>query len=89
MKFVYIYVTDSRPNSWTEWADIFCGHSGVLGGCFRVKKIKFFLFQIFFLTFKRKKNFLRATPGPSASIIYISFSLIFPSPGLESEAGCE
>ena len=26
-----IYVAKSRPNDWTEWADIFCGHSWVAG----------------------------------------------------------
>ena len=26
----------SRPNGWTEWADIFCGHSGMAEGCFRL-----------------------------------------------------
>ena len=31
---MHIYVAYSRPNSWTEWADIFCGHSWVAGGVF-------------------------------------------------------
>ena len=26
------YVPYSRPNGWTDWAEIFCGHSGVAGG---------------------------------------------------------
>jgi len=29
---IYIYVAYSQPNGLTEWADIFCGHSGVAGG---------------------------------------------------------
>ena len=28
----HIYVPYSRPNGWTDWAEIFCGHSGVTGG---------------------------------------------------------
>ena len=31
------YVAYSRPNGWTEWAETFCGHSEVMGGCFRQK----------------------------------------------------
>ena len=30
----------SRPNGWTNWAEIFCGHSLVAGGCLRLKKSK-------------------------------------------------
>ena len=30
--FVYIYVPYSRPNGWTDWAEIFCGQSWVAGG---------------------------------------------------------
>ena len=29
----FIYVAYSRPYGWTEWTDIFCGHSWVAGGC--------------------------------------------------------
>ena len=56
----YIYVTYSRPNGWTDWAEFFCGHSWVAGGCYRLKDSKL----------KKKYKFLffpRATPGPSAS----------------------
>ena len=49
--------TYSRPNGKTEWTEIFCGHSWVAEGCFRKK-------------FRLKKKILRATLGPSASIIY-------------------
>ena len=47
---IRIYVTDSRSNGWTEWADIFCGHSLVAIGCFRLKKnLTFFnFFKMFF-----------------------------------------
>ena len=51
----YIYVAYSRPNGWTDWAEIVCGHSWVAGGCYRLKKSNFFP---------------RATPGPSANFIY-------------------
>ena len=37
----------------SDWAEFFCGHSWVVGGCYRLKKSKYF--------------FPRATPGPSAS----------------------
>ena len=43
---IRIYVTNSRPNGWTEWAEIFCEHSGVAGWCFRLKNRIFF--NIFF-----------------------------------------
>ena len=29
---IYIFVAYSWQNGWTEWTDIFCGHSGVAGG---------------------------------------------------------
>ena len=45
---ICIYVPYSRPNSWTDWADIFCGHSGVAGGWHRLKKIRKFFFQNLF-----------------------------------------
>ena len=36
---MFMYVAYSWPNGRTEWAEIFCGHSLVTGGCFRLKKI--------------------------------------------------
>jgi len=29
----YIYVAYSRPNDWSDWAEFFCEHSWVAGGC--------------------------------------------------------
>ena len=53
--YIYIYAAYSRPNGWTEWADIFCRHSWVAGGCFGLKIIGFFqnfnLFSIFLFLF--------------------------------------
>ena len=43
----HIYVPYSRPNGWTDWAEIFCGHSEVAGGCHRLKKFEIFSFKIF------------------------------------------
>ena len=34
---IHIYVVYSRPNGWTDWAEIF-----VAGGCYRLKKMKKF-----------------------------------------------
>ena len=48
---IRIYVPCSRPNGWTDWADIFCGHSWVAGGCYRLKKFKFFFQNFFFRKF--------------------------------------
>ena len=31
-----------RPNGWTDWAQILCGHSWVAVRCFRLKKILHF-----------------------------------------------
>ena len=45
---IRIYVPYSRPNSWTEWAEFFCGHTWVVG-CLRLKKIEVF-FSTFFST---------------------------------------
>ena len=33
---IRIYVPYSWPNGWTDWAEIFCGHSWVAGGCYRL-----------------------------------------------------
>ena len=50
--YIYIiYVAYSRPNSWTDWAEIFWEHLGVAGGCFRLKKFEFFCFQNFFFQY--------------------------------------
>ena len=57
---LYIYVAYSRPSGWTEWADIFCEHSWVAGGCYRLKKIRTFFSKYVFQVF-----FPRATPGPA------------------------
>ena len=39
---IRLYVPYSRPNDWTDWAESFCGHSGVAAGCYRLKKSVFF-----------------------------------------------
>ena len=62
---IRIYVPYSRPNSCTEWAEFLCGHSGVFGGCFRLKN-RFFSKKIFSKLFFNI-FFPRATPGPLAS----------------------
>ena len=41
-KTKHSYVPYSRPNGWTEWAEIFCGHSWVVRGCLRLKKSNIF-----------------------------------------------
>ena len=28
-RHLYIHVAYCRPNDWTDWAEIFCGHSGI------------------------------------------------------------
>ena len=38
----------SRPNGWTDWAEIFCGYLWVAGGCYRLKKSKIFFLKFFF-----------------------------------------
>ena len=48
---IHIHVAYSRPNGWTEWADIFCGHSWVAGVCLRLKRIETFLLKYFFKNF--------------------------------------
>ena len=48
---IRLYVPYSRPNGWTDWAEIFWGRSWVAGGCYRQKKIVFsniFFFDNFF-----------------------------------------
>ena len=63
---IRIYVPYSLPNGWTDWAKNFCGHSWVAEGCYTLKKCEFcFFFKNYFFKF----FFLRATPGPSASIL--------------------
>ena len=48
-----MYVAFSRPNGWTDWAEIFCEHSWVAGGggCFKLKK-----FDIFFKFFIHRQR---------------------------------
>ena len=55
---IHIYVPYSRPNGWTEWAEIFCGQSWVAGGCYRLKKLEFFSFKTFFFRKSFFQNFL-------------------------------
>ena len=50
-----------RLNGWTNWAEIFCGHSLVAWGVIGQNKKKFSKFVSLI--------FSRAIPGPSASII--------------------
>ena len=49
-----IYVHFSRPNGWTEWAEIFCVHTCVASGVSKAKKCFFFFadnFTSFWITF--------------------------------------
>ena len=50
-KFLYIYVEYSRQNSWTDYAEIFCRHLGVAGGCYRLKQIQTYFLNFFFIYF--------------------------------------
>ena len=56
----HIYVACSRPNGWTDWAEIFCKHSWVA-----VLKVKKIIFYNFFST---------GNTRPFASYIYICTS---------------
>jgi len=47
-----------------DWVDIFCGHSGAVGGCNWLNKIQKNVPNIFFPNFFSPQ----ATPGPSAII---------------------
>ena len=40
--YIYIYTTIAGQTGWTDWADIFCEHSWVAVGCYRLKKLIFF-----------------------------------------------
>ena len=55
---ICIYVAYSRPNGWTDWADKFCGHSWVAGGCYRLNKMENifseYFVQIFFFHWQRR-----------------------------------
>ena len=50
---IHIYVAYSRPNCWTDWAEIFCGHSWVARGCYRLKNR---FFPDFLLSFEYMDN---------------------------------
>ena len=56
------HVPNSRPNSWTEWAEHFSGHSWVAWGWHRLNK-----YNVIFIFFPRP------TPGPSASIYIYNY----------------
>ena len=64
---IRIYVANSRPNVWTDRAELFCGHSWAAGGVIGVWNLNLFIF------------ILRATPGPSANMFIrpIGTSLTF------------
>ena len=48
ISFVCMYDAYSRPNGLTDCAEICCGHSGVAGGCYRLKEFEIFLSTFFF-----------------------------------------
>ena len=33
---IHMYVAYSRQNDWTDWAEIFCGHSWMAEGCYKL-----------------------------------------------------
>ena len=74
--YVYIYVAYSRPNGWTDWAEIFCGNSWVAGGCYRLLEIQNFvfkkIFKIFFFKFVSTGN-----AGPFSKYYYKTLYLAF------------
>jgi len=45
---IQIYVAYSRPNGLTDWAETFCGHSGVAGERYRIKNRENFFFSKYF-----------------------------------------
>ena len=62
----HIYVPYSRPNGWTDWADIFCGHSGVAEGWHRLKKNSKIFFKIYFFStffFHGQRRALQLVPN--------------------------
>ena len=75
---IRIYVLYSRLISWTEWAEIFCGHSWVARRWHRVKKSNFSPFKFFFVS--NLLFFLRATPGLLASTLKIY--ILVKTPGI-------
>ena len=56
---MYINVTYSRPSGWTDWADIFCGHSWVAGERLKLKKFENIFFKIIIFLFQLVFNVVR------------------------------
>ena len=56
---IHVCVAYSRPNSWTEWTEIFCGHSWVAGGVIGKKigcfSLKVYFFKIFFFPHEQRR----------------------------------
>ena len=53
---IYIHVAYSRPNGWTDWAELFCGHSWVARGFHRLKNSMIFFLLNFIIFFPRAKS---------------------------------
>jgi len=51
---IRIYVPYGRPNGWTEWPEICCGHSWIAWGFYRLKEIVFLFLFLFFFHRKRR-----------------------------------
>ena len=82
---IHIYAAYSRPNGWTEWADIFCRHSWVAGGCFGLKIIGFFQNFNLFFNFFYSYFFLRSTPG--LQLLFYKKDQIFLNSGRNNNPG--
>ena len=62
----HLFVAYSQPNGWTDWTEIFCGHSWLAGGVSVLGQKNVHIFSIFLIKTKNS----RATPGPLSSITY-------------------
>ena len=75
----HIYVAYSRPNDWTDWAEICCGHSLVASGCNRPLPLQLPLplpLPLPFLNASYLTNFGLNNSPPSTLIIIIFSSSV-------------
>ena len=64
-----MYVTNSRPNGWTDWADIFVNIQGWPGGVSGQKKFKQNIFLLIINFFSKEFFLSRVSPCPSVCYI--------------------
>ena len=73
---IRIYVPYSRPNGWTDWAEIFCVHSRVAMGVTKAKKNRKEKFPTFFFPWAYQALQLVTNKGHSCGFLKLGLGAI-------------